>query len=131
MHLVAVALSLLSVGFPLPGAAHPNGPGSTRCGLVDGAVDGSTDDNGDSVPNCRDNCPLRSNEDQSDLDGDGIGDLCDCDLNIDTTDYGEDGECDVDCTLHEAVALAPDGCALSIPAGVFDGPTLYVERSGR
>ncbi|MBN2359356.1 MAG: thrombospondin type 3 repeat-containing protein, partial [Deltaproteobacteria bacterium] len=36
----------------------------------------STDDDNDTVGNTDDNCPAVANTDQSDLDGDGIGDLC-------------------------------------------------------
>jgi choice-of-anchor C domain-containing protein len=35
------------------------------------------DTDGDGVPDSEDNCPLTSNPDQSDWDGDGIGDVCD------------------------------------------------------
>jgi 5-hydroxyisourate hydrolase-like protein (transthyretin family) len=37
------------------------------------------DDDGDTVPNPYDNCPLVPNADQTDTDGDGAGDACDAD----------------------------------------------------
>ncbi|MGB1139363.1 MAG: S8 family serine peptidase [Halioglobus sp.] len=35
------------------------------------------DHDGDGVPNNTDNCPLTANPDQQDLDGNGVGDICD------------------------------------------------------
>ncbi|MEO1172125.1 MAG: putative metal-binding motif-containing protein, partial [Myxococcota bacterium] len=50
-------------------------------GFVD---DIDAQDDGDEIPYCEDNCPTVFNLDQSDVDVDGIGDACDCDLVIDT-----------------------------------------------
>ena len=37
------------------------------------------DDDGDGIIDSEDNCPLISNSDQLDTDGDGMGDVCDTD----------------------------------------------------
>jgi hypothetical protein len=58
-----------------PGAAE-------ACNLLDddcdGLVDESTDTDADTVGDCRDNCVYTYNPDQSNLDGDAYGDVCDC-----------------------------------------------------
>ncbi len=38
----------------------------------------AADADGDAIPDCRDNCPLAANPAQTDTDGDGAGDACDC-----------------------------------------------------
>ena len=40
------------------------------------------DTDGDGVEDDEDNCPGTANADQADLDGDGVGDVCDSELNI-------------------------------------------------
>ena len=49
-----------------------------------------TDDDGDGVLDTEDNCPLSTNADQLDTDGDGTGDVCDTD---DDGDGVEDSNC--------------------------------------
>ncbi len=45
-------------------------------GRGDGEVCLEPDEDGDCVPDARDNCPDISNADQNDIDGDGVGDAC-------------------------------------------------------
>jgi PKD repeat protein len=76
------------------------------------------DTDGDGVPDVEDNCPSVSNADQSDMDGDGIGNVCDFDVdgdgvlnvndncstmvNPDQTDTDSDGYGDA-CTVKHCV----------------------------
>lgn len=79
---------------PLVDPATCDGPEVERCDFGHGAISGRPvegDADGDSVPDCRDNCPrvfnpARIAATQDDLDGDGVGDLCDpCPLTPGTT----------------------------------------------
>ena len=58
----------------------------TRTG---GAVEES-DSDGDGVGDAADNCPEKANGDQSDLDGDGAGDVCDSDMDGDGHSNGKE-----------------------------------------
>jgi hypothetical protein len=58
------------------------GPSTCEAGVCTAGA-GALDTDGDGVIDCQDNCPTVANADQSDLDGDGLGDRCDpqdCDL---------------------------------------------------
>ena len=61
-------------------------------GIPDGMI-GDTPCTGGLIENCADNCPEIHNTDQSDKDGDGIGDICDTCPNDVENDADEDDVC--------------------------------------
>ncbi|MDQ3524587.1 MAG: thrombospondin type 3 repeat-containing protein [Chloroflexota bacterium] len=65
------------------------------------------DDDGDGVLNSTDNCPYDANDDQTDSDGDGLGDACDA------TPNGDDGDGD-------GIADSADNCSVAVNAGQED-----------
>jgi hypothetical protein len=72
----------------------------------------SDDPDGDHIPNDKDNCPNTYNPDQSDLDGNGIGDACDfC-----GADGGSDDDDDGDGIPNEC-----DACDNRLPDNNGDG----------
>ncbi len=52
------------------------GPNTCQAGVCTPGA-GGADGDGDGVIDCDDNCPVTPNPDQSDIDGDGLGDVCD------------------------------------------------------
>ncbi|WP_437741150.1 kelch repeat-containing protein [Sorangium sp. So ce1504] len=62
----------------VPNTLQANTDGSLSAGdLLGDACD--DDDDADGVADTADNCPLVANPDQADVNGDGVGDACDCD----------------------------------------------------
>ena len=60
----------------------PDDPGKTEPGIC-GCGIADADPDGDGLLNCHDNCPTVANPDQTDMDGDTIGDACDPDVDGD------------------------------------------------
>ncbi len=71
------------------------------------------DSDGDGVGNADDNCPSISNADQSNIDNDSFGDVCDSDLDGDNVDNGDDN-CNGPEVLWDSTDLSldmdQDGC---------------------
>ena len=70
------------------------------------------DSDGDTVPDGADNCVQVGNPNQKDLDGDGVGDLCDDDKDGDgaTSVAAGGGDCvDTDASIHPSAAEICDG----------------------
>jgi hypothetical protein len=57
------------------------------------------DFDGDGIADDQDNCPSNSNPDQSDLDTDGIGDVCDTCTDADLDGWGRVGTVQVGCSI--------------------------------
>lgn len=68
----------------LPGTTIEEGTAWQQC--AGGSWDTGVDSDGDGEDNNVDNCPLESNVDQADSDGDGYGDVCDCDDGVECYD---------------------------------------------
>jgi hypothetical protein len=65
------------------GVCQPGGHLSENCLTCPQDCGPPTDGDADAVVDCLDNCPTAANADQADLDGDGIGDACDPDVDGD------------------------------------------------
>lgn len=68
-----------------------------------------TDEDGDGVPDSRDNCPETSNSSQSDEDEDGVGDACDQCIASDLAMLLKMGRCQTDVVNQ----LFLDGCSMA------------------
>jgi len=65
------------------GASCSDGVDNDRDGRIDGADTGCVDSDSDGLPDHLDNCPAVANFGWSDIDGDGLGDVCDSDIDGD------------------------------------------------
>ncbi len=81
--------------------------------FFDISVGGAIDADGDGVPDDQDNCPTDSNPDQTDTDGDGMGDVCDPDDDNDGQSDADETACGSD-PLDDA-SLSPDNDSDNVP----------------
>ncbi len=85
----------------------------------------TTDRDGDGIVDRNDNCPDVPNSNQSDIDGDGIGDVCDEETCDDLLDNDGDGDVDEDCNnapvaVDDAVTTDED---IGVVISVLDNDT--------
>jgi len=91
------------------------------------------DDDGDGVPDERDNCPADPNAAQHDLDGDGDGDACDDDADGDGHTAVTDCD-DFDAAIHpgavETCNQVDDDCDNAVDDNAIDATDWYVDADG-
>jgi hypothetical protein len=92
----------------------------------------SDDDDSDSIDNMSDNCPLVSNPDQEDFDGDRRGDACDDD-DDDDSDPDESDCAPLDPAVHNGATEICDDldndCNGDVDDGIFCGVTFSYDPS--
>ncbi|VVC02498.1 Thrombospondin type 3 repeat protein [Candidatus Bilamarchaeum dharawalense] len=76
------------------------------------------DNDQDGIPDSQDNCPYNYNKDQSDVDGDGVGDVCD---SCDDRDNDQDGVKNCDDQCPNEYGTSADGCPVQSPDYDKDG----------
>ncbi|EUC70414.1 MAG: thrombospondin [Alcanivorax borkumensis] len=81
--MIAATLGMGLAGCEADGDSDSSGGGGNAVGNI-------ADQDADGVPDSVDNCPANSNAMQEDLDGDGIGDVCDDDRDGDGVDNDAD-----------------------------------------
>ena len=86
--------------------------GSQSMGYDLGTVIIDVDTDGDTFPDCLDNCPRVANDDQADLDMNGIGDACEVQVPIDDPDVSQ---------IVPSLQMAGRTGSSVAPAGDLDG----------
>jgi len=94
-----------------PSDANKTAPGDCGCGNLE------VDSDGDGKKDCLDNCPNTLNADQSDEDGNGVGDVCD----IKGCVYPSACNYNVNATVFDGLCIFPDETKCEICTGENDG----------
>ena len=101
------------------GGAPCGGPDTCQAGVCTPGA-GAGDGDGDGVVDCADNCPTVPNPDQSDLDGDLLGDMCDPeDAPLKVTRLKLKGDNSI--TKDTGAAVAKGHFVALAPAEIFTG----------
>jgi Zn-dependent metalloprotease len=102
-----------------------NAFGAVELGNVDLDCDGqaeSLDEDNDTVGGPFDNCDYVANKDQADMDGDGVGDLCDPDYLLDADHDGVKDWQDNCLPFYNPDQIDEDGDGLGVPCDGLDSP---------
>lgn len=96
---------------PCPADPDKRAPGHCGCGAPE------EDPDGDGVPSCIDNCATVANLGQADLDGDGLGDACECPAGGCAPGGGNASDADCVAQLVPSAGLGVDGATLTCADG--------------
>ena len=102
-----------------------NAFGAVELGDVDLDCDGQVealDGDKDTIPSPIDNCDYVANTDQADMDGDGVGDLCDADYLKDADHDGVKDWQDNCKSFYNPDQIDEDGDGIGVPCDQLDSP---------
>ena len=87
----------------------------------------SFDDDGDGVGNDSDNCPLAANADQSDVDGDTLGDVCDTAITTSYAGFDSAFKTDADGVAESSISYTGQTARQLLILGLVDTMTALTE----
>ncbi len=87
----------------------------------------SSDDDGDGVGNNSDNCPLAANTDQSDIDGDTLGDVCDTAITTTYAGFDSAFTTDADGSAESSISYTGQTARQLLILGLVDTMTALTE----
>ena len=125
-----IAIFLFVVGCSSGSDAPADSDGDGVADTIDAFPNDATqsfDDDGDGVGNNSDNCPLAANADQSDVDGDTLGDVCDTVITTTYAGFDSAFTTDADGNAESSISYTGQTARQLLILGLVDTMTALTE----